>query len=335
MTENLKDRVAGKRAAAENGNGNGAVEKAQQQPQTIAQFIEQMKGEMARALPKHLNPDRLARIALTEVRRTPRLAQCTQPSFGGALMTCAQLGLEPGVTGEAYLIPRKNGRLSRAAGRDVYEVQLTIGYQGMAKLFWQSPLAKSLDAQAVYENDDFEYEYGLNPALRHRPSLQERGDAIAYYSVATLVNGGFAFIVLSRSDVEKIRIRSNAGTGDRDSPWKTDYDEMSKKTCLRRMFKLLPKSPELARALSQDEGVRTDWAEDAIDVTPDYVAGEVVSDNDDGPDQWMEAVAGITSQEDAERLLGDLGDQEGIPAERRAAIASAIQERAAAVAGGS
>ena len=286
MSANLKDRVRDQREKTEQ-NGNGEVAKAAQ-PQTIAQFIEQMKGEMARALPKHLSPDRLARIALTEVRRTPRLSQCTQPSFGGALMTCAQLGLEPGVTGEAYLIPRKNGRLSRNAGRDVYEVQLTIGYQGMAKLFWQSPLAKSLDAQAVYENDDFEYEYGLNPVLRHKPSLQERGDAIAYYSVATLVNGGFAFIVLSRSDVEKIRIRSKAGTGDADSPWKTDYDEMAKKTCLRRMFKLLPKSPELARALSQDEGVRTDWAEDAIDVQPDYpdaVAGEVERDTAPEPAQ--------------------------------------------------
>jgi recombination protein RecT len=270
---NLRDKI---RVKAEQQANDNSTEVERRQPATIASFIDAMKGEMARALPKHLSPDRLARIALTEVRRTPRLAQCTQPSFGGALMTCAQLGLEPGVTGEAYLIPRKNGRLSRSAGRDIY--------QGMAKLFWQSPLAKSLDAQAVYENDEFDYEYGLSPALRHKPSLQERGAAIAYYSVATLTNGGFAFIVMSRSDVEKIRIRSNAGTGDSDSPWKTDYDEMAKKTCLRRMFKLLPKSPELARALSQDEGVRTDWAEDAIDVQPDYpdaVAGEVERDDVD------------------------------------------------------
>ena len=263
----LRERVRSQREQSEQQNG---VEKRPAPPQTIAQFIESMKGEMARALPRHMNADRLARIALTEVRRTPRLAQCTPLSFGGALMTCAQLGLEPGVTGEAYLIPRKNGRLSREAGRDVYEVQLTIGYQGMAKLFWQSPLARSLDAQAVHENDDFDYGFGLSPYLRHRPSLHDRGSVIAYYSVATLTNGGHAFVVLSRSDVEKIRIRAGAGTGDRDSPWKTDYDEMAKKTCLRRMFKLLPKSPELARALSQDDGVRTDWAEDAIDIEPGY-----------------------------------------------------------------
>jgi recombination protein RecT len=279
---NLRDRVRTQREAAENGSG-GAVEKRPAPPQTIAQFIEVMKGEMARALPKHLSADRLARIALTEVRRTPRLAQCTQPSFGGALMTCAQLGLEPGVTGEAYLIPRKNGKLSRQAGHDVYEVQLLIGYQGMAKLFWQSPLAKSLDAQAVREHDQFEFEYGLTAALRHKPSLGDRGKTIAYYAVATLTNGGYAFVVMSRSDVEEIRIRAKAGTGDTDSPWKTDYDEMAKKTCLRRMSKLLPKSPELARALSHDEGVRTDWAEDAIDIQPEYpdaVRGEVEPDGD-------------------------------------------------------
>lgn len=293
----LKDRIRAQRETAEqqqNGNGT-AVDTRPRPPQTIAQFIEAMKGEMARALPKHLNPDRLARIALTEVRRTPRLAQCTQPSFGGALMTCAQLGLEPGVTGEAYLIPRKNGNLTRQAGHDVYEVQLTIGYQGMAKLFWQSPLAKSLDSQAVYENDDFEYEYGLNPKLRHKPSLGDRGAAIAYYSVATLTNGGFAFIVLSRTDVEVIRIRSKAGMGEKDSPWKTDYDEMAKKTCMRRMFKLLPKSPELARALSQDEGVRTDWAEDAIDIEP----------------QYSDAVPGVVEPDAAEQA----GDGEELPVE--------------------
>jgi recombination protein RecT len=282
QSSTLRDRVHNQREATEN---PADIEKRSKPPQTIAQFIESMKGEMGRALPKHLNPDRLARIALTEVRRTPRLAQCTQPSFGGALMTCAQLGLEPGVTGEAYLIPRKNGRLTSQAGRDVYEVQLTIGYQGMAKLFWQSPLAKSLDSEAVGENDEFDYAKGLEPRLHHKPTLGERGATIAYYSVATLTNGGFAFTVLSPLDVEKIRIRAKAGMGAADSPWKTDYDEMAKKTCLRRMFKLLPKSPELARALSQDEGVRTDWAEDAIDITPEYpdaVPGEVEDEGDRG-----------------------------------------------------
>lgn len=223
-------------------------------------WLKSMQGELARALPAGgLTADRLARIVLTEVRRTPKLAQCTRESFGGAIMTCAQLGLEPGSgTGEAYLIP---------FGR---EVTLVIGYQGMAKLFWQSPLAKSLDAQVVYERDAFDYAYGLEPRLEHKPVLGgARGKAIAYYAVATLTSGGSAFVVLSPDDVERIRERSKAKN---DGPWKTDYDAMARKTAVRQLFKLLPKSPQLAQAMAQDEQVRTDSALDAIDLS----TGEVI-----------------------------------------------------------
>lgn len=277
---NLSGRVREQRERAENGNGNGGngngvVEKAG--PATVYEFIESMKGEMARALPRHLSADRMARIALTEVRRTPLLTRCTPASFGGALMTCAQLGLEPGVSGEAYLLPFRNTR------KNIYEVQLVIGYQGMAKLFWQSPLARSLDAQAVYEHDPvFEYSYGLEPKLIHKPRLDgDRGKAIAYYAVARMEGGGSAFVVMSPTDVEKIRTRSKAKD---DGPWKTDYDAMAKKTCLRQLFKLLPRSPELSQAMAQDEGVRSDWSEDALDITPEYpdaLPGQV--EHDDAP----------------------------------------------------
>ena len=278
---NLGGRVREQRERTEqpqNGNGNGTVEKPEKPPATVYEFIEAMKGEMARALPRHLSADRMARIALTEVRRTPLLARCTQASFGGAIMTCAQLGLEPGVTGEAYLLPFRNNK------KKIYEVQLIIGYQGMAKLFWQSPLARSLDAQAVYEHDPvFEYSYGLEPKLVHKPRLDgERGKAIAYYAVARMEGGGSAFVVMSPTDIEKIRIRSKAKD---DGPWQTDYDAMAKKTCLRQLFKLLPRSPELSQAMAQDEGVRSDWAEDALDVTPEYpdaVPGQVEHDDTAG-----------------------------------------------------
>jgi recombination protein RecT len=269
---NLRERVREQRERAEQPGGSGAeVEK--RPAATVYEFIETMKGEIARALPRHLNADRMARIALTEVRRTPLLARCTQASFGGALMTCAQLGLEPGVSGEAYLLPFRNTK------KQIYEVQLIIGYQGMAKLFWQSPLARSLDAQAVYENDDFEYAYGLDPVLQHKPSLgPDRGQAIAYYAVARMSGGGSAFIVMSPSDIEKVRTRSRAKD---DGPWKTDYDAMARKTCLRQLFKLLPRSPELSQAMAQDETVRTDMSVEALDIEseyPDAVPGAVVPD---------------------------------------------------------
>lgn len=302
--KDLRGRVAAQREKAE--NGNGAVEK-RDQPATVFEFIEGMKGQIARALPKHLNADRLARIMLTEVRRTPLLARCTPDSFGGAIMTCAQLGLEPGVTGEAYLLPFRNSR------KNCYEVQLIVGYQGMAKLFWQSPLARSLDAQAVYAKDDFEYAYGLDPVLTHKPSLgEDRGPAVAYYAVARMSNGGSAFIVMSPGDIEKIRTRSQAKD---DGPWKTDYDAMAKKTCLRQLFKLLPRSPELSRALAADESVRTDMSEDALDITPDYpdaISGEVEQEQPKADEPAKpEAAAGEAPVEDPPADLWDGTEPEG------------------------
>lgn len=247
----------------------GQVEQTgEQQKPDLAAFVNSMSSELARAVPKHLTGDRIARIALTSLRTTKHLPECTQASFAGALMNCAQLGLEPGgPAGEAYLVPFFNRKLG------VYEVQLVIGYQGMVKLFWQSPMARHLDAQVVYENDEFDYEYGLDPRLVHKPSLVGRGKPIAYYAVASMTNGGAAFVVLAPDDVERIRQRSRAKD---DGPWKTDYDAMAKKTAIRQLFKILPKSAELARAIAHDESVRTDRSLDAIDAAPAYIPGEVV-----------------------------------------------------------
>ena len=239
-------------------------------PPTLAQQIERMRPEIARALPKHMDADRMARIALTTLRKTPKLANCSPESFLGALMTCSQLGVEPGATGEAYLVP---------FGR---ECTFVLGYKGMAKLFWQSPMAKSLDAQVVYENDQFDYEYGLTPHLRHKPVLGDRGKAVAYYAVATTVSGGSAFVVLSPQDVEKHRkFSKQSGSG----PWKDHYDQMAKKTCVRELFKLLPVSVELAQAVAQDGTVRVDAAPEAIDVEPSYIAGEIEQRSDLADDE--------------------------------------------------
>jgi recombination protein RecT len=223
-----------------------------QTPRTIASMLNQMVPEIQRALPKHMDGDRIARLAMTVLRKDPNLAQCSPESFMGALLTAAQLGLEPGASGEAYLVAYKR------------ECTLIIGYQGYAKLFWQHPLAKHLDAQAVYERDEFDYEYGLTPFLRHKPAMGDRGDVIAYYAVATLTSGASAFVVLSPVDVRRLRGGKSGSNGGIADPmhW------MEKKTAVRQLVKLLPKSTELARAEDWDEKVRTDLREDAIDAPP-------------------------------------------------------------------
>lgn len=268
MSNDLAERVA-RRATAPT---DQVAQRQQPAQPTLVQFVRQMSPELARALPVHMAgaADRIARIALTDLNRVPNLAKATRDSFAGALMTCTQLGLEPGgISGEAYLLPFWNKRIGK------HEVQLVIGYQGMIKLFWQHPLAAGLDAREVRENDDFEYEYGLDAYLRHKPARRNRGQVTEYYALARLSNGGNAFIVMSPEDVEKIRRRSKAKDA---GPWQTDYDAMAKKTAVRQLFKLLPKSPELARAVAHDESVRRDASADGIDAVPDFIEGETVED---------------------------------------------------------
>ena len=222
------------------------------QPPSLATIIKQMQPEIQRALPKGMDGDRVARLALTVLRQSEMQAQqsgkphmslaaCSPQSFAGALLTSAALGLEPGINGEAYLVPYKR------------ECQLIIGYQGYAKLFWQNPLARHLDAQAVYEADDFDYAYGTEPFLRHKPAKGDRGKVIAYYAVATLSTGGSSFVVLTPDEVKKLRGGKVGTSGNIDDPMKW----MERKTALRQLIKTLPRSTMLNAAMVADEQMGT------------------------------------------------------------------------------
>jgi recombinational DNA repair protein RecT len=102
----------------------------------------------------------------------------------------------------------------------------------------------------VRENDEFQYEYGLQEKLRHVPALSARGDIKYVYAYATFTNGGYAFVVLSKADVDFYRSRSKASdTG----PWTTDYEAMAQKTAVRRLAKWLPLTVEFAKAVALDE----------------------------------------------------------------------------------
>ena len=209
---------------------------------TVAETIVNMRREITQALPKHMDADRIARLALTVIRKDKALAACKPESFVGALLTASALGLEVGVNGEAYLVAYKG------------ECTLIVGYQGYAKLFWQHPLAQHLDAQAVHAADDFDYAYGLDPFLRHKPALTDRGAVVAYYAVAGLTSGARLFVVLSADEVKALRGGKVGSSGNIPDPmhW------MERKTALRQLFKLLPKSPTLARALDSDERTGTE-----------------------------------------------------------------------------
>lgn len=229
---------------------------------SLAVLIKRMQPEIARALPRHLNPDRMARIATTCLRQTPALARCTPESFLGALLTCSQLGLEPGPTGDAYLVP--------------YGQVCTFvpGYRGLIRLARNSGQLRDIWAEVVYSNDDFEYTLGLHRDMIHKPAKGERGKPIYVYAAAELSDGGRPFVVMSVDDVEAIRARSKAG---RNGPWVTDWAAMAKKTAVKQLAKWLPLSAELAAAVSLDGSVRTDIGQ-LVDVEPAFIEGELDSD---------------------------------------------------------
>jgi recombination protein RecT len=213
------------------------------QPNLIA-VVQRMIPEIRRALPHHLDADRIARLALTVLRKDamrtdngPRLADCTPDSFAGALLTSSALGLEPGVNGEAYLVPY---------GR---ECTFIAGYQGLVKLFYQHPLAEFITADAVYERDHFDYARGLDPYLTHKPAKGNRGEVVYYYAGARLTTGAKDFVVLTPDEVKKLRQGKVGPSGKIADPmlW------MERKTAVRQLAKTMPKSPMLARALDADE----------------------------------------------------------------------------------
>ncbi len=256
------------------------VPRAPEQKRDLASLLQAMAPEIARALPKHVNPDRMSRIALTALRTTPKLAQCTPESFLGSIVQAAQLGLEVNTPlGHAYLLPFEDRRNNRVI------CQLIIGYQGMMDLARRSGSVKALYAFPVYKGDEFSWELGLNPTISHKPAPVEHKDSdlSAVYAVAKLEGGEPIFTVLTRGEVEKYRSRSRAANN---GPWKTDYEAMALKTAIRRLFRWLPKSAEMARAAALDEAPETGKAQ--LSAASEEVIGLLQSQGYD-VDQELEA----------------------------------------------
>lgn len=229
------------------------------EPTTLSQQIQLMEKQFQLAMPQGAEAAQLVRDALTCLRQNPLLARCSAASVLGGLMTCAQLGLRPGVLGHAWLIPYRNNRT------EGYEAQLVIGYQGLVELAHRSGQIKSLIARTVYENDEFDVDYGLIDRLVHKPCLSgDKGRVIAYYAIAKFITGGHAFYVMSHDEMQVYR-EKNVPQGGKRGPWVDHFEQMAHKTCVRQLARWMPKSTNLARGLAADESVRVDTTPSAID----------------------------------------------------------------------
>lgn len=194
-------------------------------------------------LPKHLTPERMARIAYTSIMKNPALAQCNPVSLANAVIEASMLGLEiGGPVGLAHLVPFKG------------QATLIIGYKGFMDLAYRSGIVSNFSAHPVYENDEFDFEYGINPKLRHKPTFGEKGPLKCAYAVCNYNNGGYDFEIVGQSDIDATK-RKSPGSKKKDSPWNdTDIEwTMWVKTAIRRLAKRIPQSPDILRAASVDE----------------------------------------------------------------------------------
>lgn len=212
--------------------------------------LERMRPQLAMALPRHLTADRLLRVAMTAIQTTPKLLECDRTSLYRAVMTAAQLGLEPdGILGQGFLVPY---------GR---QVQFIPGYKGLITLARNSGDVATIVAREVCENDEFEYDQASGDPPRHPFSFTaERGEVIGFYALAKFKDGAFQCELMTRREVEAIRDKSQGYryamkkarelNKEPDTPWHNAFVEMGKKSCVRRLSKYLPMSVQKAAAIS-------------------------------------------------------------------------------------
>jgi recombination protein RecT len=255
--------------------GGSELDVRAQKKAELTESIKKMEAQFQLAMPKGVEAKQLIRDAMTVLSTNPGLATCDRNSVLGALMTCSQLGLRPGVLGQAWVIP------FRGKG------QLIIGYQGLIALAQRSGDIASISARIVYENDHFDYEYGLNDRLVHRPTDGDRGEAIAYYCVVKSTRGGVYWEVITKrgAEVHRDKFAMAKKDGRAVGPWAEHFDAMALKTIVMKVLKFAPRSTELFSAIAADESVRVDLTPTA-DITTSLV--DIPAGSDDIVDGEVE-----------------------------------------------
>ena len=253
-------------------SANTALQK-RTKPKTIQDYINDMAPGIKAALPSVMTPERFTRIALSAVSGNRKLAECDPGSFLGAMMTAAQLGLEPNTPlGQAYLIPYYNGKARRL------ECQFQLGYKGLIDLAYRSGDVSVIQAQVVYANDDFSYSFGLVPELKHIPTKGDRGEPVAVYAMFRTKDDGYGCEVMSMNDVRAHAKKYSKAYGN--GPWQTNFEEMAKKTVLKRVLKYAPLKSDFVRGMAQDETIKTELSEDMYSVPGVVIEAEDVEYSD-------------------------------------------------------
>jgi recombination protein RecT len=217
------------------------------QIESLRTELEAKKDNIFSAAAVHIRPERFIEQVARACIKNTQLLECTRASLFMSAAQAASLGLEiDGVLGHAYLVPFRN--------KGTLEAVLVPGYLGLKELAYRSGMISSLEYAAVYPDDEFDYEKGTSPWLKHKPSdSAANGSATHVYAIIKTTTGGVIFEVMSWAQVEKHRNKFAKGIDRRDSPWNTNPLAMALKTVLRKALKLAPLNPELQRLMQHEE----------------------------------------------------------------------------------
>lgn len=248
------------------------IKQSQQQDNSFAGLIKRCAPQLQAVMPKGFTPERLTQLAIATYKQIPDLKECSVQSMLSCCLKCAEIGLEPNdIMGNAYILPYNN----RHTGRK--EAQFILGKNGMLELVRRSGQVKTVRTQCVYEGDDFEYwedETGVH--FSFKPNLDADHSAkklkLVYLS-CHLKDGGFVFLQMSKKEVDEVKDRSKAS---KFGPWASDYAAMAEKTVIRRAFNrgLLPRSVEVAKAVTDDDSTPIVLDEDGNRIFDDTLAPE-------------------------------------------------------------
>jgi len=220
----------------------------------LTTYLLKNRDQIDKVKPRNLSTERFIKIVARAVYTNPALAVCNFRSIFMAALQSAELGLEPGgVLGHAALVPYK--------GKAVFQIM----YKGLLVLAHATGQFKMIDTCEVYENDKFKYHLDFEPTFIHIPADGERGKVIGYYAFFVLAGGGKKFIYMTREAVDAWAKRYSKAYDKTDSPWQNFFDEMAKKTVLRKVLKMAPLRVELP--VDQEDI-------DAYGLTPHYTTPE-------------------------------------------------------------
>lgn len=275
-------------------------------------FLDKLKPQLALALPKHMNADRMARLALTAFSTTPALQQCTPQSIAGCIMTAAQLGLEPGIGGQGYLIPYKN------------TCTFVPGWKGLVDLVARSGRA-TVWTGVVFEGDDFDYQLGDAPFCRHKPGDNE-GKFTHVYAIGRVKDAQMPVIeVWTRAKVEK-HLKQFNKVGDRHyaKASESNFEMYARKVALLQVLKYMPSSIELNNAMTvshaADEGRGAVIEADVVTVQEgvDEDTGEIKGASDNAGPTYAQITDELKGAKTTDEAMAILARAKHLPEDQQA-----------------